>query len=421
MSHAVVDHRRLLAPENVSLPAGAGKVASMGLIFFGVVAIGATAFAFATGAEEQAKRAALMGYHIGAVAVTAVSLGALAMIMALHQTGAGWSAVIRRQYENLASQFPVCLALFLPLLVLCFVPGGGSLLWRWMDPAYVAGDVIFEAKSAYLNLPFFIARNVIYFAVWIFVAGRLVSLSLGQDVDGDKWRTKKARTFSAPGLLLFALTTAFAGFDWLMTLDYHFFSTMWGVYFFAIGFLAALCTVVLTVLTLRAKGRLDGVVTKEHLHDMGKLMFGFTCFWAYIGFSQYFLIWYANIPEETAWVVSRRQGEWMTVATLLAVGKFAFPFLALLARPARRNPVWLGFICVWLLCMTLVDVFWLVRPELVKKIPDAPLALTWVDFVGPLGPILVYAGVFIRRVGSRPLIPLKDPRLDRSLGHKNTI
>lgn len=421
MSHAAMDHRRLLAPENVSLPAGAGKLASAGLMLFGALAVAATAFAFFMGDSDQGKRAAIMGYHIGAVAVTAVSLGALAMIMALHQTGAGWSAVVRRQFENLASQFPVCLALFLPVLALCFVPGGGSMLWRWMDPAYVAGDVIFDVKRPYLNLPFFMVRNAIYFAVWIFIAGRLVSLSLGQDDDGDKTRTMRARTLSAPGLLLFALTTAFAGFDWLMTLDYHFFSTMWGVYFFALGFLAAVATVVLTLLTLRAKGRLDGVVTREHLHDMGKLLFGFTCFWAYIGFSQYFLIWYANIPEETAWATVRRHGEWMSVATLLAVGKFAFPFIALLARPARRSPPWLAFICVWILAMTLVDVFWLVRPELVKKIEDAPLALSWVDFVGPAGPVMIYAGVLIRRIGSRPLIPLKDPRLARSLGHKNTI
>ncbi len=421
MSHAVVDHSRLLASDNVSLPAGAGRMASVAMIVLGLVAVGATGAAFLTGSDDTAKRAALMGYHIGAVSVTAVSLGALAMIMALHQTGAGWGVVIRRQYENLASQFPVCLALFLPVIALCFVPHGGSLLWRWMDSAYTAGDPVYEAKGAFLNLPFFLIRNVIYFSVWIFVAGRLVSLSLGQDRDGDKWRTAKARTFSAPGLLLFALTAAFAGFDWLMTLDYHFFSTMWGVYFFAIGFLAALATVVLTLLRLRGMGRLNGVVTTEHLHDMGKLLFGFTCFWAYIGFSQYFLIWYANIPEETGWVVTRRQGEWMSVATLLAVGKFAFPFIALLPRPARRNPLWLAFVCSWILAMTLLDIFWLVRPELIKNVPDTSLNLSWVDVVGPMGPILIYAGVFVRRIGSRPLIPLKDPRLHLSLGHKNTI
>jgi hypothetical protein len=421
MSHAAVDRRTLLAPDNVTLPAGAGRAASAGLIVLGVLAIAATGFAYFTGADDHAKGGALMAYHIGVVATVAISLGALGFIMALHQTGAGWSAVIRRQFENLASSFPVCLALFLPTLLLCFVPHGGSLLWGWMDAEHTAGDVVYEAKKAYLNLPFFIVRNVIYFAVWMLLASRLVSLSVGQDQDGDRWRTAKARTISAPGLLLFALTTAFAGFDWLMTLDYHFFSTMWGVYFFAIGFLAAICVGTLTFLTLRARGRLAGVFTEEHLHDLGKLIFGFTVFWAYIGFSQYFLIWYANIPEETAWFSARRQGEWMWLATLLAVGKFAFPFCAMLPRPARRNAAWVAFISLWLLTVSLIELFWVVRPELVKGETNSTLGLTWVDFVGPLGPILVYFGVYIRRIGTRPLIPLKEPRLDRSLAHKNTI
>ncbi len=421
MSHAVVDRRTLLAPENIQLPAGAGSMAGIGLIVLGVLAIAATGVAYFTAGDDLARGAALMGYHIGAVATVAISLGALGFVMVLHQTGAAWSAVIRRQFENLASSFPVCLALFLPILLLCFVPHGGSLLWHWMDTEHVAGDPVYEWKKAYLNLPFFIVRNVVYFAVWLLLSQRLVSLSVGQDRDGDKWRTARARTLSAPGLLLFALTTAFAGFDWLMTLDYHFFSTMWGVYFFAIGFLAALCVGILTLLTLRMRGRLRGVFTNEHLHDLGKLIFGMTVFWAYIGFSQYFLIWYANIPEETAWVYARRTGEWMSLATLLAVGKFAFPFVAMLPRPLRRTPGWVAFICVWLLAMSLIELFWLVRPELVKGAEDTKLALTWVDFVGPIGPILVFLGVFIRRIGARPLIPVNDPRLDRSLAHTNTI
>lgn len=421
MSHAGAHHGGLVEERNVSLGAGVGRTASAALIVLGLLGIAATVFA-GMGDAPGAARNAVMGYHIGFLFVLALSLGSLGLVMVFHQTGAGWSAVIRRVFEQLMWSAPLALVLFLPVLVLSVVPGlvKPGLLFKWMNPEYVAGDVLYQKKEAFLNVPFFVARALLYFVVWLTLAGVLRRMSLAQDRDGDKWRTWKMRRISAPGLLLLALTAAFASFDWIMALDYHFYSTMFGVYFFALSMVATMAFCVLTLLMVRSKGYLRGVFTEEHLHDMGKLVWGLTIFWGYIGFSQYFLIWYANIPEETAWLLSRREGGWLTVSTALAVLKFAVPFIVLLARPARRHVGVMTVVCLWVLVMTLLDLFWMIRPEL-KPSGVPSLTLSWVDVVGPLGPVLIFVGVFIRRLGTAPLIPVKDPRLAQSLHHVNHI
>jgi hypothetical protein len=299
--------------------------------------------------------------------------------------------------------------------------GKGIYLWDWMNTAYVQGDLLYEHKKGFLNVPFFAIRCVVYFAVWLLLAQGLGSLSLQQDLDGDRWRTARARTLSAPGLLLFAFTFAFAGFDWMMTLDFHWFSTMFGVYFFAGNMVATLALGTLVLLTLRGFGRLHGAFTDEHLHDLAKLMFAFTVFWAYISFSQYFLIWYANIPEETAWMLRRKEGPWEWLSWLLPIGHFIVPFLLLLPRPMRRSRRFVAVMAAWLIAMHLFDLYWAIRPEAkVKGEVDVigPMAL---DAVAILGPVLFFLGMLVRRVGRVPLIPLKDPRLAEGLAHKNYV
>lgn len=426
MSHAATpDTAQLLAHDNVTMGPGAGRLASATMIILGIACAAVTLVSAFVADEKLAMRAASLGYHIGFVVSAAITLGALGFVMILHQTGAVWSAAIRRQYENVASLIPVIALLFIPILALSLLKPGA--IFKWMDAAYVAGDVIYEHKRPYLNTTFFVIRQLIYFAVWAFLSMRLVSMSRAQDQNGDKWLTNRMRRLSAPGLLLFALTTAFAGFDWIMALDYHWFSTMFGVYYFAVGILGAMAIGVLTLILIRRSGRLDGVVSDEHMHDLGKLLFGLTVFWAYIGFSQYFLIWYANIPEETAFFTQRRQGEllqfgsWLNLSAVLIVGKFVVPFLVLLPRPARRNHAVLVFISLWILAMTAIDMFYMVRAELFAGHPQADLGLRWTDVVGPAGPILIFLGALLHRVASTPLVPLQDPRLPRSIAHRNTI
>ncbi len=407
----------LFAEPNVRA-GGAARGLSLALIIAGL-ALGGFVYLQSAGADKPAMRVAMLSYHTGFLASIAFFIGALGFVMILHQTAAGWSAVIRRQFENLMSLAPVGALLFLPTLVLCYTKPG--LLWKWMDPAHVAGDVIFQKKQAFLNLPFFTVRALAFFAVWAGFAFALRSLSLRQDADGDRWKTRTMRKISAPGLLLFALATAFAGFDWGMALDFHFFSTMWGVYFFAQSMLATLALGTLTLIVLRSAGRLEGLVRDEHFHDLGKLLFGFTIFWAYISFSQYFLIWYANIPEETSFMMARREHGWLSLSSALVVGKFVIPFLALLPRPNRRSMAVLPLVCVWILGMHLLDLFWVVQPELTKG-PDAPgPSLTPVVIAGILSPLCVMLGAFLWRIASVPLVPLQDPRLPQSLTHRNSI
>lgn len=413
MSHAITDRSVLLAPANTALRVGAGRTVSSVFLAGGAAALALTVVGALMG-DENARHAALASYHVGFLFTLGLMLGSIFLVMILHQVNAGWSSTIRRQLENTMSLIPVGLALFLPVAVLA------PWIFHWMNPEAVAGDVIYQAKSSYLNAPFFYIRALIYFAVWTFFSQRLYRHSIAQDADGDSMHTFKARRMSSYGLLAMALTSAFAGFDWMMSLDHHWFSTMFGVYFFAgfIGAVTSLCALLLII--LRRSGVLKGLITSEHLHDLGKLMFAFCVFWAYIGFSQYFLIWYANIPEETGWFLVRRTDMWMPFSTTLAFGRFIVPFVVLMARPARRSPLVLGFAAIWILAFHALDTFWVVRPT-VEAVGGGEVALSWLDLVGMLGPIGIFSGLLARRIATNPLVPVNDPRIKEGIAHKNTV
>jgi hypothetical protein len=421
VSHAIDPHL-VLERDNIELPVGSGRASAGLLIGVGAAGIGATMLAaFAGGAETAAVAAHAL--HAGVMAVIGFSLAALGFVMILQQTNAGWSATIRRQFENIMSLIWVGGLLFLVDIVFQVGLSWSKhlFLWDWMNLEHVQGDQLYQHKSGYLNVPFFAIRCVVYFGVWLLLANRLWAASTQQDVDGDKWHTAWARKISAPGLLLFAFTTAFAGFDWMMTLDYHWYSTMFGVYFFAGNMVSVLALGNLVLLTLRGLGRLHGAFTEEHLHDLAKLMFAFTVFWAYISFSQYFLIWYANIPEETAWMNLRKEGPWEGLSWLLPIGHFIVPFLVLLPRPVRRSRGLVALMSVWLIAMHLCDLYWAVRPEARVEGGAVTLGPRVLDVLAILSPVVVFVGFLIRRVATGPLIPLKDPRLHEGLGHKNYV
>jgi len=236
-----------------------------------------------------------------------------------------------------------CLAvLFLPIFVPLLLEK--SSLYVWADPSVVADDEALHQKVAYyLNPGFFAVRAVLYFVVWIGLARFFLRRSITQDESGDPALTQRMERGSPAALLLFALTVTFASFDWLMSLEPKWFSTIFGVYYFsgaAVGFLAA---IILLVMLLQATGRLTSSVTVEHYHDLGKLLFGFVVFWGYIAFSQYMLIWYANIPEESVWYLARQQGSWKWVSLVLLFGHLLIPFFGLLPREAKRRKLSLGF------------------------------------------------------------------------------
>ncbi|MDX2114431.1 MAG: quinol:cytochrome C oxidoreductase [Planctomycetota bacterium] len=422
MSAHAVDTRLVFEKGNIELAEGSGRGLSALLTGLGGALIGVTIFAAVSGTDKVAK-IALHAYQAGFMASLAMALGALGFTMIFHQTNAGWVASIRRQFENLMSIVWVGLVLFVVgvLFHLGMQLTKQVYLFEWMNPAYVEGDKLYEHKSGFLNVPFFYVRAAIYFVVWLGLSQLLWSFSTRQDQDGDKWHTVSARKLSAPGLLLFAFTTAFAGFDWVMSLDFHWFSTMFGVYYFAGAAVSCLALVTLTLIILRGFGRLHVAFTEEHLHDLSKLLFAFTVFWAYISFSQYFLIWYANIPEETAWMLRRKEGPWEWLSWTLPIGHFIVPFVFLISRPVRRSRAAVALGCLWLLGMHLLDLYWAVRPEVWNKETSQAVGPHWVDIPGILGPFLVFLGMYVRRVASGPLMPLHDPRLPEALVHKNYV
>jgi hypothetical protein len=294
-------------------------------------------------------------------------------------------------------------------------------LYHWThesvyDPASPEYDAILAGKEAYLNIPFYLIRIALYFLAWTTVSYKLYKLSIRQDVDPDPGIPAQQRRVSAWGLPLFAITVAFAGYDLLMSLDPHWFSTMFGVYFFGGSFLSGLCLVtLLTILLQKRGGMLTDTVTKEHYQDLGKLIFGFVVFWAYIAFSQYMLIWYANIPEETVWFRHRMEHGWEYNSAALLFLHFILPFLILLPRATKRMIPVMSIMMVWLLIMQWFDLHWLSMPVLHEH-----ATFHWLDFTTWLGLLLVLISAFTWRLSRHPLVPQNDPLLPKSLHFENT-
>lgn len=380
-------------------------------------------FATVAGGFVVNSKHAFASFHVGAMAALGMTLGGLFLCLFTQLVNAGWTGTIRRQLEHIASLAPIMgVIAFGGVLFDIFVKHGTY--FTWASGAYNA-DVLLQKKSAYLNQGFFVIRGVIYVLVWTFLASRVNYNSRKQDATGDWIWTRKTKFMSTYGLILFAFTTAFAAFDWLQTADFRFFSTMWGVYYFAGGIFGAAALLIIVLSSLRSAGKLQGAVTSEHFHDVGKLMLAFTVFWAYIAFSQYFLIWYSNIPEETAWYVHRKEPGWKTVFLLLCLGHFVLPFLVLLLRQTKRNYHLLRFVAIWALFIHVMDMMFIIRPMVYVGLghPDAPAGNTGIllDIAGPVAALGILGFLLVRKIGSGPLVPLQDPKMDEAMGHKNYV
>lgn len=348
-------------------------------------------------------------YLVGLMFVTTISVGSLAWVLFHHLTGAVWSIVLRRLMENLTRP--------IPLVALLFVPVALSLgrIYAWADPSRVAADPALARKAIWLNPSFFNVRAAIYLASWSLVAGLLSRISARQDHTGDRSESRRMRSMSTWGLLLLGHTASLAAFDWLMTIDPHWTSTIFGVYFWAGSILSSLAMLTLLTIGFCAAGWLGEAVSVEHLHDLGKLLFGFVIFWSYIAFCQYFLIWYANFPEETRWYAIRRAGAWNAMSWSLVLGHFAVPFLLLLFRATKRSPFWLAFAAGWILVFHYIDLYWIIMPGIHRE-ASRP---SWLD-ISILMALVSTCGAVVARAGRvRPLLPIGDPRLAESMAFHN--
>lgn len=277
---------------------------------------------------------------------------------------------------------------------------------------------VMAKKSAYLNKNFFYIRALLYFLIWTVLAVRIFGDSARQDSSKDPKETLKAQAFAPPATFLFALSLTFAVFDWVMSLEPSWFSTIFGVYYFATGVVSSLAVIILVTMALKNSGPLKGAVTPEHFHDLGKLMFGFNVFWAYIGFSQFMLIWYAALPEETTWYHNRWDfGPWAKVSMAILFGHFVLPFFWLISRNFKRNLGRLQVGAAILLCAHVVDIYWFVMPNYALGSND--FSFHWLDAACFLGVAGVYGAFVFFRMTKHNLVPIGDPRLERSLHFQN--
>ena len=338
-----------------------------------------------------------------------LALGGLFFVLIQYASQGGWGIVVRRIGETVFATIPVMAVLSIPVFL------GLHHLYEWSHHEAVAQDAILQWKAPFLNVPFFLTRAAIYFALWSFIAVMYYRGSRGQDVSGDPHVSARLRRLAGPSLIVLAITTTFASIDWIMSLTPHWYSTMFGVYFFAGSFVGFIALLSVLVVAMRSAGLLDTIVSAEHLHDVGKFLFAFTAFWAYIAFSQFFLMWYGNLPEETIFYKARLEGSWKIVSILLMAGHFGVPFLYLMGRAVKRRGWTLALGGAWLLAMHFMDLYWQVMPTLHPEGVRLS-ALDFAAFFAVGGSFVAAASWLMRR---EALVPIRDPRLAESLAFEN--
>lgn len=374
---------------------------------FGVIGVIAliAAFALGMGNMEQFH----FSFHVAFIYFLSIALGGLFFVILQFATKSGWSVVVRRFAENIMGTMPLFLLLFVVMIF------GMHTLYHWTHEEAVLADPILSGKSAYLNEKFFFIRTAIYFIAWLGLARFFMRKSAEQDKSGSQANTRAMQNMSYPGIALFALSTTFAAFDWIMSLNPHWYSTIFGVYFFAGCVVSIYATLILMISFVRGPRFLSDVISTEHFHDMGKMLFAFVVFWTYIAFSQFFLIWYSNIPEEQIFYFHRIQGSWKTVSICLACGHFVIPFFFLLSRHIKRNPKTLFLGAAYMLFIHYVDIFWLVMPNFQKE--GASFGLVDICCIVGIGGLFV--ALFAKLMKRNAVVPFRDPRLGESLLFEN--
>jgi hypothetical protein len=422
--------------EKIKLGRGASKLTMAGL---GVAMVGLAGSLFlAYGKHDQFQRF-FHSYLVAFMWALSIAVGALFFVIVQHLTRAKVSSAYRRLGEILSQTFPMLGLLSLVFLIPMLA--GNTSLYEWLDPEHAPNAELahhLHHKHTWLSPEFFAARVLLYIAIWTGLARYYLKKSVAQDASGDPTLSEHMRVAAGPSIIVFAMTTVFAAFDLLMTLEPTWYSTIFGVWFFAGSVMAVYATLAIFGVGLQRAGRLTHSITTEHYHDIGKMMFAFVFFWTYIAFSQFVLIWYANIPEETVWFYPRMFSEWKWVSIGLLLGHFAFPFVFLLSRWTKRITVTRTAFALWLLLAHYVDIYWNVMPTYARRVAERGHAVEVNDpekhqqLLGSLTTsfsaidlftFLLVVGFFVAAVGrtarSVNLIAVKDPKLGDSLSFQN--
>ena len=378
-----------------------GSVAKVGTVLFAAGLILGTA-----GFLIEPVRASF-GYLVAFMFLVSIGVGSLFLVALEYITGAEWSTPFRRLTEFLASSVPLFIIFAIPLIL------SMHSLFHWTHIEVVNEDLVLKSKAPYLNTTFFIVRVVVIFGIWSLFYFLFSRNSKKQDVTKDQKLTKKNIILSGVFIPVFAITISVTAVDWLMSLEPHWFSTIFGVYFFSGSVLSALAALTLIVILLKDRGYLSDRLANDHYYSLGTLLFAFTCFWGYIAFSQYMLIWYANLPEENFWFLNRWTGGWEYFSIILVLTHFIIPFGALLSYPAKTNPKRLKFMSVWILAVHYLDLYWLAMPN--HQVNGIGYVFSWFDFVFPVGIIGLLILIFNMNAKKHNLIPVGDPKLQRGL------
>ncbi|MFN7925733.1 MAG: hypothetical protein U0Q16_36875 [Bryobacteraceae bacterium] len=368
--------------------------------FVGLAGLVAMAAGFASNSDQFFR-----SYLIGYIYWLLIAVTCLGLLSLHHLVGGQWGVVIRRLLECGARTIPVNLLFGVPILL------NLPKLYEWARPEHVAHDEILKAKSAWLNPGFFTIRFLIYYAIWLGVGYLMNKWSDEQENGGGETAKDKLRNLSGPGVVLHILTMTFAAFDIGMSLEPHWFSTMYGVIYLFGGCLSTMAFLVIVLRSLQQSEPMGSLLKPNHFHDLGTLMFAFVVLWAYVSFSQYLIIWSGNLPEETPWYFKRSQGAWGSMVPLLMIFHFVLPFFLLLMRFNKKKSSILVKIAVFMLIIRLMELMWLIGPAFHEVEEAQHHFIHWMDVAAPLALGGIWVGFFFYQLGRRSLVPVEVARL----------
>lgn len=362
---------------------------------------------------DQFFRSWLMGW----VLLVMIATGSLGVIMIHSMTGGRWGVLMKRPAEAAASTLPIVALGFIPVVL------GIHSIYAWSHAELLAHDALLRHKSIYLNETAFTVRGVVYFIIWSALAMALVRVSTQLDRNADPWIDLRRRRIAGAGLLILGFTLSFAAIDWLMSLEPHWYSTMYGISFVIGCLLSGWAVLTFSVVRLTRSEPYAGIAETQNFRDFGNMMLAFVMLWAYTAFSQFLLIWYGNIREEVPYYIIRMHGGWGVIATALLLFHFFLPFVLLLMRPIKDRPRTLGLVAVLVLVMRMVDIFWIAAPawsaghgeEAARAAPA--FHLSWMDPLAFVALLALWYALFLRNLGRRPLLPQYEPIVKEAATH----
>ena len=357
--------------------------------------------------REQVLRSWLVGFSLWG----GISIGSLGLLILQHLTGGAWGVVTRRIYEASSRTLVASAIIFIPLLL------GASYFYQWAHPDLVPESL--KYRGGYLNPFSWGVRAVIYFVLWGIMTFLLNRWSLEQDKTDNFSLVDTMSRFSGPALVAWVLVVSFASIDWIMSLDQHFYSTIFGLLYVIGWALSALSFTILILAWLSEYAPLNHIVGRRHFHDLGKLLLAMVMIWAYFNFSQFLIIWSGNVPEETKWYLARMRGTWGVIGVGLIIFHFAFPFLLLLTRDIKRNTKWIAILSVFILVMRVIDTYYLVGPAPMLGGGEHSVSfhISWLDFVAPVAVGGIWLWWFLGELVKRPLVPINEPYLENAIKH----